>query len=161
MVIENKNYSDLFNKIENIKNETLNTKLTIGKHKGETFREVLDYDSQYIYWLIRETDIGIDPRTLGLKMPTKDNILELLKLTFEDGKFKGHDIIVHPGVYDSWNLGHYGCTSPECIQEETIEKRNYTYSFDELLNSKRFEIVEIHYPYIKWDKDYLNSLFNN
>lgn len=94
MVIENKNYSDLFNKIENIKNETLNTKLTRGKHKGETLGEVLDYDRQYIYWLIRETNISIDPRTLGLKMPTRDDILELLDLTFEDNKFNWHQVIV-------------------------------------------------------------------
>lgn len=161
MVIENKNYSDLFNKIENIKNETLNTKLTIGKHRGETLGEVLDYDRQYIYWLIRETNISIDPRLLGLKMPTKNGILELLDLTFEDNKFNWHQVIVHPAKYDTWNLGHYGCTSPECIEKETIESHDYTYSFDELIDSSKGEILKRAYPYIKWTKEYLVSLFNN
>ena len=108
MVIENKEYTNLISKIEAIKNNALNTKLTIGKHKGETFEEVMSYDIQYIYWLIRETNLNIDPRTIGLKMPTKDSILTLLESTFEDGKFIYHKRIVHPAQYDNWNLGHYG-----------------------------------------------------
>lgn len=161
MVIENENYSDLFNKIENIKNETLNTKLTIGKHKGETLGEVLDYDRQYVYWIIRETNISIDPRLLGLKMPTKDSILKLLESTFENGEFIYHRRIVHPAVYDTWNLGHYGCSSPECISEESVEEYDITYSFDRLLSSDRIEILKRAYPYIKWTKEYLVSLFSN
>lgn len=50
----------------------------------------MSYDIQYIYWLIRATDLNIDPRTIGLKMPTKDSILTLLESTFEDGKFIYH-----------------------------------------------------------------------
>ena len=161
MVIENKEYSNLINKIEAIKSNVLNTKLTIGKHKGETFEEVMSYDKQYIYWLIRATDLGIDPRTLGLKIPTKESILKLLDLTFENNKFKYYQRIVHPAVYDSWNVGHYGCTSPECIKEEVIEEYNTFYTFEELLNSRRFEVIKNKYPYIKWTEDYLISLFNN
>lgn len=159
MVIENKEYTNLISKIEAIKNNALNTKLTIGKHKGETFEEVMSYDIQYIYWLIRATDLNIDPRTIGLKMPTKDSILTLLESTFEDGKFIYHKRIVHPAQYDNWNLGHYGCNSPECIKEERIEEFSITYSFDKLLSTDRIEILKRAYPYINWTKNYLVSLF--
>lgn len=159
MIVENKEYSSLIDKLETLKNEFLNRKLTIGKHKGETFKEIISYDKQYIYWIIRETNLHIDPRILGLKMPTKDDILELLNLTFEDGKFKYCEEIVHPAVYDTWNLGHYGCNSPTCIKDEIVETYIYTYSFDKLLNSERFEIIKNHYPYIKWTTNYLKSLF--
>ncbi len=159
MVIENKEYSNLINKIEAIKNNALNKKLTIGKHKGETFEEVMSYDKQYIYWLIRATDLSIDPRTLGLKMPTKESILDLLNLTFKDNEFKYYEKIVHLAIYDNWNVGHYGCTSPECIKKETAEIYAHTYSFDELLNSEKFEVIKNHYPYINWTKNYLVSLF--
>lgn len=53
MINENKRYTSLINEIENIKNKALNTIISIGKHKGETFEEVMSYDIQYIYWLIR------------------------------------------------------------------------------------------------------------
>ena len=160
MIIENKRYTSLINEIEDIKNKTLNTVIPIGKHKGETLEEVMSYDIQYIYWLIRETNINIDPRTIGLKMPTKDSILKLLESTFENGEFIYHRIIVHPAVYDTWNLGHYGCSSPECISEESVEEYDITYSFDRLLSSDRIEILKRAYPYIKWTKEYLISFFN-
>jgi hypothetical protein len=160
MINENKRYTSLINEIENIKNKALNTIISIGKHKGETFEEVMSYDIQYIYWLIRETNLNIDPRIIGLKMPTKDSILKLLESTFEDGKFIYHKRIVYPAQYDNWNLGHYGCSSPECIKEERIEEYNITYSLDKLLNTDRIEILKRAYPYIKWTKEYLSSFFN-
>lgn len=161
MITENKEYSSLVNRIEAIRSNALNTKLTIGKHKGETFEEIMSYDKQYIYWVIRETDIDIDPRTLGLEMPTKESILKLLDLTFKDNEFRYYETIVHPAIYDSWNVGHYGCTSPECIKKEITEIHAHTYTFDELLKSDRFEVIKNHYPYIKWTKNYLVSLFDN
>lgn len=160
MINENKRYTSLINEIENIENKALNTIIPIGKHKGETFEEVMSYDIQYIYWLIRETNLNIDPRIIGLKMPTKDSILKLLESTFEDGKFTYHKTVVYPAEYDNWNLGHYGCNSPECIKEERIEEYNITYSLDKLLNTDRIEILKRAYPYIKWTKEYLSSFFN-
>lgn len=154
-MLEYENWKRRFN---SLKRKTLNKVLGFGKYKGRTIQYVLTYDKAYLYWLLRETNINIDPELLGLDMPTRQKILNLLNLKYCDGKFIYK--IIYPAIYDNWNVGHYGCTSPTCIQEEKIER--YEYSFDDILSNGREYIDKLKtaYPYIKWTKEYLKSLFN-
>lgn len=153
-----KKLDSLKQEIESLKQKTLKRVLHFGKYKGKTIQYVATYDKYYFYWLLRETNIDIDPELFGYKMPTKRNILNLLDLKYFDGKFIKD--IIHPGIYDNWNIGHYGCNEPTCIKEETVE--HYEFSFDDVLSNGREYIDKLkrEYPYIKWTKEYLKSLFN-
>ena len=151
-------YEDLKQRFVSLKRKTLNKVIGFGRHKGKTIQDILIWDRQYLYWLLRETNIDIDPELLGLDIPTRQKILNLLNLKYCDGKFIYK--IVYPAIYDNWNVGHYGCTSPTCIQEEKVER--YEYSFDDILSNGHEYINKLKtaYPYIKWTKEYLKSLFN-
>ena len=70
-----------------------------GKYKGKTIQYIITYDEQYFYWLLRETNIDINPELFGYKMPTKGDILRLLNLKYSNGKFIKD--IIHPGIYDN------------------------------------------------------------
>lgn len=163
MIAENKEYTDLINALDTLKNKALNTKLPIGKYKGKSIQSVMNEDKQYIYWLIRDTNLRIDPRLLNLEIPTKDSILELLELEYKDNSFIQTELKDYPAEYDTWNLGHYGCTSPECIKEARCEIYTTVYSFDDIINDyyDYIDILKKHYPYIKWTKEYLVTLFKN
>ena len=158
-------YKDLKKKLDSVKQEieslmqkTANRVLHFGKYKGKTIQYIITYNEQYFYWLLRETNMDIDPELFGYKMPTKGDILRLLDLKYSNGKFIKD--IIHPGIYDNWNVGHYGCKEPTCIKEETVE--HHEFSFDDILSNGREYIGELTkvYPYIKWTKEYLKSLFN-
>lgn len=150
-------YDSIKRRFESLKRKTLNRVIGFGKHKGETIQDILIWDRQYLYWLLRETNIDIDPELLGLDIPTRQKILNLLNLKYKDDKFIYE--IVYPAIYDNWNVGHYGCKSPECIKEEKRER--YEYSFDDILSPghKYIDKLKVAYPYIKWTKEYLKSLF--
>lgn len=151
-------YEDWKRRFNSLKRKTLNKVLGFGKYKGRTIQYILTYDKQYLYWLLRETNIDIDPELLGLDIPTCQKILRLLNLKYSDGNFIYE--IIHPAIYDNWDVGHYGCNSAICIKEETRE--HYEYSFDDILSNghKYIDKLKTAYPYIKWTKDYLRSLFN-
>lgn len=151
-------YESLKQRFVSLKRKTLNRVIGFGKHKGKTIQDILIWDRQYLYWLLRETNIDIDPELLGLDIPTRQKILNLLNLKYCDGKFIYK--IVYPAIYDNWNVGHYGCKEPTCIKEETVE--HHEFSFDDILSNGREYIGELTkvYPYIKWTKEYLKSLFN-
>lgn len=150
-------YDSIKRRSESLKRKTLNKVIGFGRHKGKTIQDILIWDRRYLYWLLRETSIDIDPELLGLEMPTRQKILNLLNLKYKDGTFIYE--IVYPAIYDTWNVGHYGCKSPECIKEERRER--YEYSFDDILSPGREYIdkLRVTYPYIKWTKEYLKSLF--
>ena len=141
--------------IEYLKQKTLNRVLHFGKYKGKTIQYIIVYDKQYFYWLLRETDIDIDPELLGYKIPTNIDILHILNLKYFGGKFI--EDIIHSGIYDNWNVGHYGCEEPTCVKKEIIE--HHEFSFDDIF-SNRYEYLTKKYPYIKWTKEYFKSLFN-
>lgn len=151
-------YEDCKRRFAALKQKTLNRVIRFGRHKGKTIQDIFTLDRQYLYWLLRKTNIDIDPELLGLEMPTRQKILSLLKLEYKEGTFIYE--IIHPALYDTWNVGHYGCREPECIKEATRE--HYEYSFDDILSPghKYIDRLRIAYPYIKWTKNYLKSLFN-
>lgn len=153
-----KEYASLKQKFAYLKQKTLNKVINFGRHKGKTIQDILICDRQYLYWLLRETNIDINPELLGLDIPTRQKILNLLNLKYCDGKFIYK--IVYPAIYDNWNVGHYGCTTPTCIQEEKVER--YEYSFDDILSNGHEYINKLKtaYPYIKWTKEYLKLIFN-
>ena len=153
-----KKLDSLKQEIESLKQKVLSRVLHFGRYQGKTIQYVITYDKQYFYWLLRETNLDIDPELFGCDMPTKRSILNLLNLEYSNGKFI--EDIVHPGIYDNWNAGHYGCKESTCIKKETIE--HHEYSFDDILSSGREYIGKLRnkYPYIKWTKEYLESIIN-
>lgn len=144
--------------IESLAQKTANRVLHFGKYKGKTIKYIITHDKQYFYWLLRETNIDIDYELFGYKIPTKEDILWILDLKYSDGKFIKD--IIHPAIYDNWNVGHYGCKEPTCIKKETIE--HHEFSFDDILSNgcEYTSKLTKEYPYIKWTKEYLKSLFN-
>lgn len=153
--LNNQEYEDLVNKLKELKKKTLNKVVPFGKYKGKTLQEIYRLDRFYLYWLIRESMMKINPELIGLELPTSHRVLKILNLKYSDGEFVR--TIVHPAVYDNWDLGHYGCSRPICIKEETRE--TYKYTFDDVLNTTHLEELDNHYPYIKWTKEYFESLF--
>lgn len=156
MELYNQEYEVLVTKLEKLKTEELNKVVTFGKYKGKTIQEIYRADEQYLYWLIRESNMKINPILLGLEIPTCENILKLLDLKYSEGEFVRS--ILYPAIYDDWNVGHYGCSKPKCIEESTMEYHRYT--FDDILNTAYIDKLYKHYPYIKWTKEYIKSLFN-
>ena len=163
MLIEKKEYTELLNALEEMRDRALNTKLPIGKYKGKSIQNVMQEDKQYIYWLIRETTLRIDPRLLGFELPTKDSILDLLDVDYDGKNFIQINLYDYPAEYDSWNLGHYGCISPECVKEARSEIYKIKYSFDDIVSDEHdfIDILQRKYPYIKWTKEYLVTLFKD
>lgn len=148
-------YNKLKSKIEFMKNTYLNSTLNFGKYKGCTYREVLDKDKYYIYWLIKDSNRQIDPRLLGLKLPSKEDILKILDMQFKDGKFIKKTIIPKETRYD-WNIGHYGC-SEESIEVSPEIVNVSKYSIETIIESYG-GVLEFKFPYIKVE-EYLKELF--
>ena len=55
-------------KINKVKKKTFGDKKAPGKHKDKTWREVMDTDIQYIYWMIKNTNDS----------DLKNNLIELI-----------------------------------------------------------------------------------
>lgn len=172
MITENQEYNNLINKINDIKNDikelkekTLNTKLIFGKYKGCALKEVFTNHISYIYWLLKESSLQLDPRIFDLPLPTREKILDILSLKYEekDNTFIKTKTEHFDGIYDNWNLGHYGCTTPTCIKESHNVITTFTYTYKDLVNKDYDFIYKLNnnYPYIKWTENYLKSLFMN
>lgn len=154
-------YDNLKQELKSLKIKTLNRIVPFGKYKGKTIQYIRDCNRDYLYWLLRETNINIDPELLGFDNPTPGVIYSLLKLSYDHNKDKFIYKEVHPAIYDNWNVGHYGCTEALCIKKETIECREYSY--EDILSPRCGFIQKLkgYYPYIKWTKEYLKKLYTN
>lgn len=68
--------------------------------KGVVVSIERDCNRDYLYWLLRETNINIDPELLGFDNPTPGVIYSLLKLSYDHNKDKFIYKEVHPVIYD-------------------------------------------------------------
>ncbi len=166
MVELNKKYDEALlslesaqNKVKALKEEALSTIMPIGKYKGKSIKDIMVLDKQYIDWAIRKQIIHIDTRLLGYKYPTKDHILHTLGLTYDGEKFIKKTLVKDPGLYDNWNVGHYGCIEPKCIRPASTKEITINYTWREFMYLFKDKLVEI-WPQIEWTEKYLKSILN-
>lgn len=95
-------YDNLKQELKSLKIKTLNRIVPFGKYKGKTIQYIRDSNRDYLYWLLRETNINIDPELLGFDNPTPGVIYSLLKLSYDHNKDKFIYKEVHPAIYDNW-----------------------------------------------------------
>nr|DAE51980.1 MAG TPA: Putative quorum-sensing-regulated virulence factor [Bacteriophage sp.] len=86
MRITSEEYTQLINKLKNLKSSYLDSPLQFGKYKGRTLRWIKSYDLQYIYWLADNTDFPIDLNLLDLPENNtfKQNISKEISADIED-----------------------------------------------------------------------------
>lgn len=147
-------------KVKVLKEEALSTIMPIGKYKGKSIKDIMAFDKQYIDWAIRKQIIRIDARLLGYTYPTsKEEILRTLGVTYDGEKFTRKISIKDPGLYDNWNIGHYGCTEPKCIRPASTKVITTKYTWKEFMSSFKNKLVEI-WPQIEWTEEYIKSILN-